>query len=157
MPPASKSLGSALLLVVAAVVVTIAALGIHRLTADRDWSAGEPSATSDPVPSSLATLVAIKASSSLGEVVFLNDVKVERGPKPGIFIVRGTQGNRILVVADDLQETSGFSNADVRGQIRKLPSVPTLRKEWRLSKEQAHEFADDQIYIAAEYVKPQAE
>jgi hypothetical protein len=155
-PPALKTLSSALL-VLAAVVVSIAVLGFHRLTADHDWSAPEPSAIADPIPSSLATLVAIKANSNLGEVVFLNDVKVEGRPKPGIFIVRGTEGNRILVVAEDWQATSGFSNADVRGQIRKLPSMSALRKQWRLSKEQAQEFSEQQIYIAAEYIKPQAE
>jgi hypothetical protein len=99
----------------------------------------------------------MKANSGLGDLVFLNDVKVEPGPKAGIFIVRGAQGNRMLVVTDDQKGARGFSKADVRGQIRKLPPWATLRKEWRLSKEQALHLSHDHIYIAAEYIKPQAE
>jgi hypothetical protein len=138
-------------------IVAAALLGLHYWKQDIESSAEIPRGAGISTPSSLAALLETPAQFLVGDVVFLNDVHLEEGPKPDIFLVSGAHGIRMLVVSDDEKSTRKPGIADIRGEIRRLPSAQILRKQWRLSRDEAEHFADQQIYIAAEYVKGQSE
>lgn len=44
---------------------------------------------------------------------------------------------------------------DVKGTIHRLPSLRILRNGWKLNRDQLHFFGQQQIYVAAEYVRAQ--
>ena len=108
-------------------------------------------------PSSIASLLRENAKAMPGDMVYLNDVVLSAGPKKDVFVVSGAMGSRMLVVFD--LPNSFVHRApvtvDIKGLIRRLPSPAMLRKDWKLNKEQVRDFASQEIYIAAEYVKGQ--
>jgi hypothetical protein len=115
------------------------------------------SAAASNTPSSIDSLLSENAKAILGDMVFLNDVVLTAGPKKGVFVVSGAMNSRMLVVFDLPNSLVGRSpvTVDIKGLIRRLPSSATLRKNWKLSQDQLHAFAGQEIYIAAENVKEQ--
>jgi hypothetical protein len=119
---------------------------------DLGFSTVEASSTS----SAIGSLLVGNPSAEIGDAVFLNDVRLQTGPKPDLFVVSGAKGVRMLV---SLEGPKGFQvvpgSVDIKGTIRRLPGPGVLRKEWRLSKDDVHFFRKQQVYIAADYVREQ--
>jgi hypothetical protein len=132
-------------------------IGARRLISaaienDIDFS---PSEGSSP-PSAIGSLLAGNTSAEIGDVVFLNNVRLRAGPTPDLFVVSGGKGVRMLVVLEGTKEFRAVSgDVDIRGTIRQLPALQVLRKGWKLSKDQLYFFGKQQVYIAAESVKEQ--
>lgn len=109
------------------------------------------------VPSAKGSLLIGSTSAEIGDAVFLNNVQLQAGPKPGLFVVSGARGVRMLV---SLEATKEFQlvpgTVDVKGTIRRLPAFEVLRKGWKLSIDEVHSFGKQQVYIAADYVKEQS-
>ena len=102
-------------------------------------------------PSSIGSLVGGNAAGEIGDMVFLNQVQLRAGPQPNVFVIFGAKGNQMLVVSEP-----GFSpphrspiKVDIKGRIRTLPPLATLRRQWKLSKDQMQNFGRQQAYIAA--------
>lgn len=109
------------------------------------------------VPSAIGSLLVGSTSAEIGDAVFLNNVRLQAGPRPGLFVVSGARGVRMLVsleAAKEFQLVPG--KVDIKGTIRRLPAFEVLRKGWKLSKDEVHFFGKQQIYIAADYVKEQS-
>ena len=107
-------------------------------------------------PSAIGSLMVGNPSAEIGDMVFLNDVRLQAGPKPDLFVVSGSRGVRMLVsleAAKEIQAAPG--KVDIKGTIRQLPTLQVLRKGWRLNKDQVHFFGKQQVYIAADYMKEQ--
>jgi hypothetical protein len=106
--------------------------------------------------SAIGSLLVGNPSAEIGDAVFLNDVRLQAGPKPDLFVVSGAKGVRMLV---SLESPQGFQfvpgSFDIKGTIRRLPTLEVLRKEWRLSKDEVHFFRKQQVYIAADYIREQ--
>jgi hypothetical protein len=123
------------------------------VASDVDFSAHEGPTTE----SRLAPLLVSNISAEIGDMVFLNDVELDTGPKPKLFVITGSNRLQMLVTL----ETNKIVNApfsksvDVKGIIRRLPAAKILRKEWMLSKEQIDRFERQGVYIAAESIRGQ--
>ena len=108
-------------------------------------------------PSSIGSLVGGNAAGEIGDMVFLNHVQLRAGPQPNVFVISGAKGNQMLVVSEP-----GFSppprapiTVDIKGRIRTLPPLATLRRQWKLTKDQIQSFGRQQAYIAAESIHEQ--
>ena len=147
----------ALLVVLPTVLLCIGFIGARRLTNsgmanDIDFSISEASST----PSAIGSLLAGNTSAEIGDMVFLNNVRLHPGPMPDLFVVSGARGARMLVFLETNKEFRAVSgDVDIKGTIQRLPELQVLRKAWRLSKDQLRFFQKQQVYIAAEYVKEQ--
>lgn len=132
----------------------VLAWGIWRMI-ERDI--GNPPNAVLTTPSSIIALIGSQAADEVGDMVFLNDVRLISGPQPHIFIISGAKGSQMLVVSEDgllpVQRTPAI--VDIKGRIRQLPSSAILRKQWKLSTDQANIFGQQQNYIAAEYIRAQ--
>lgn len=108
-------------------------------------------------PSAIGSLLGWSVDDEVGDMVFLNDVRLEAGLKPHVFVVSGFKGVRMLVVSGDeaLPPEQRPVTVDIKGRIRQMPSLAFLQKKWKLSKDQIRIFGRQKIYIAAEYVKEQ--
>jgi len=108
-------------------------------------------------PSSISALLGSQAADEVGDMVFLNNVRLLSGPQPHIFIISGAKGSRMLVVSEDgllpVERTPAI--VDIKGQLRRLPSSAILRKQCKLSTDQVSIFGRQQNYIAAEYIRAQ--
>jgi hypothetical protein len=135
-----------------AAVLAVAVVGVREWFNNFDVNARMMPKVSVSTPSSIAPLL---VDSALGEMVFLNDVRIEDGPGTKVFFISGAQGRRMLVVSDDPDFTGHVGTVDIKGSIRRLPPVGSLRKDWRLTKEQAVTFGQQGIYLAAEDIKKQ--
>ena len=136
------------------VVVFVAAWAVNRVIVnDMDFSSGE--ATSPP--SCIRPLLAGDVAAEIGDMVFLNDVRLKAGPEPQLFIVSGAEGTQMLIRLDSSNGSIRATpmKVDIKGLLRRLPAPGMLRKEWKLTKRQIHFFGHQQIYIAAEYAKGQ--
>ena len=107
--------------------------------------------------SRLAPLLISNVSAEIGDMVFLNDVRLDAGPKPKLFVVTGSNGLRMLVT---FETNNGANqplpkNVDLKGTICRLPAPRILRKEWMLSKDQIDRFRRQGVYIAAESTRGQ--
>jgi hypothetical protein len=106
------------------------------------------------VPSAIGSLLVGNTSAEIGDAVFLKNVRLQAGPKPDLFVISGARGGRMLVSLEaPKQFQAAPGNVDIKGTIRRLPPQEILRSGWRLSKDQVHFFRNQQVYIAAEYVK----
>ncbi|MGH9502828.1 MAG: hypothetical protein ACRD20_08260 [Terriglobales bacterium] len=105
-------------------------------------------------PSSLGALLTGNVGGEPGDMVFLNNVRLFAGPKPTLCIVSGAEGLQMLVVLEAPDLVAGHlpMTVDIKGLIRRLPSLAVLRKQWNLSKDQIQTFEKQRIYIAAERV-----
>ena len=107
-------------------------------------------------PSAIGSLLSGNTSTEIGDAVFLNNVRLQAGPKPGLFVVSGARGVRILLSLEAPKESLPVPGRfDIKGTIRRLPPLQVLRKGWKLSKDQAHFFGKQHVYLAGEYVKEQ--
>jgi hypothetical protein len=147
-------IGIALLAVATIAVAALLARRIWNRITERD--AVVSAASSASPPSSLASLLVDHADSFVGDMVFLNEVRVHPGPARNVLIVSGAQGRRMLAFWEGARPCCGDDpiTADIQGRIRPLPPTATLRRQWKLSKEQARAFGEQQIYILAESIKP---
>jgi hypothetical protein len=111
----------------------------------------------ESTPSSIASLLGKSAGGDVDDMVFLNDVRLQAGPKPHVFVVSGAKGIRMLVVSEGgiLAGEHMPTTVDIKGRICRMPSLAILRKAWKLSKDQIRIFGHQKVYIAAEYVKRQ--
>ncbi|MGC2195581.1 MAG: hypothetical protein WA628_12960 [Terriglobales bacterium] len=107
-------------------------------------------------PSAIGSLLAGNTSAEIGDMVFLNNVRLQAGPTPDLFVVSGRRGAQMLMSLEASKEFQAVpGDVDIKGTIRRLPALEVLRKGWRLSKDQLHFFGRQHVYIAAEYVKEQ--
>ncbi len=107
-------------------------------------------------PSAIGSLLVGNISAEIGDAVFLNNVRLQAGPKPNLFVVSGVKGIRMLVSLESPKEFQAVpGSVDIKGTLRQLPALEVLRKGWRLTKDQVHFFGKQQVYIAADYVKEQ--
>ena len=108
-------------------------------------------------PSCISPLLAGDVGAEIGDMVFLNDVRLQPGPEPQLFVVSGAKGTRMLVALDAANGPMRATpmTVDIKGLIRRLPASGILRRQWKLTKDQIQRFGPQQIYIAAEYVKGQ--
>jgi hypothetical protein len=108
-------------------------------------------------PSSIGSLLGNSVGGDVGDVVFLNHVRLWAGLKSHVFIVSGAKGIRMLVVSESgiLPAEHTPMTVDIEGKIRRMPSLAILRKDWKLSRDQIRVFGQQQVYIAAEHVKGQ--
>src|SRR3954447_15957182 len=107
-------------------------------------------------PSAIGSLLAGNTSAEIGDMVFLNNVRLEAGPTPDLFVVSGSKGVRMLVSVEATKQFQPIQgDVDIKGTIRRLPALKVLWKGWGLGKDQLHFFGKQQVYIAAEYVKEQ--
>jgi hypothetical protein len=141
------------LVVILMVVLLVAVTGVRYWIRGLDWNS---LASENPsTPSSLVPLLSTPTPNNVGDVVFLNDVLLKKGPKSGLFFVEGSQGRQMLVVSGAGKITAGLGNVDVKGRIRRMPDVRTLRKEWHLTPRQVDLFKNEALYITAEYIRAQ--
>jgi hypothetical protein len=123
------------------------------VASDVDFSAYE----GPPTASRLAPLLVSNVSAEIGDMVFLNDVRLDTGPTPKLFVITGSNRLQMLVTL----QTNKIANhpfsktVDVKGILRRLPAPKVLRKEWMLSKEQIDSFERQGVYIAAESIRGQ--
>jgi hypothetical protein len=91
---------------------------------------------------------------SIGDIVFLKDVQFERGPSENVFFAVDRAGHRILIVSERLDAKKGAGQlVDVTGTIAGLPSRATIRKQWKLNKDEAQTISKQQVYIRADRVR----
>ena len=66
--------------------------------------------------------------------MFLNDVRLEAGPKPHVFVLSGVKGVRMLVVSETgLSPLQPLITLDIKGRIRQMLPLAFLRREWKLT------------------------
>ncbi|MGE0407355.1 MAG: hypothetical protein AB7O65_13750 [Candidatus Korobacteraceae bacterium] len=95
----------------------------------------------------------------VGNIVFLNSVKLEPTPaKDAVFSI-DSEGERLLVAlrpGTDLPSTAGH-RFQLRGRIEQLPSPAAMQKRWKLSKEQIAEARAQRFYLVADYLAPESQ
>ena len=108
-------------------------------------------------PSSIGSLIGGNAAGEIDDMVFLNHVQLRAGPQPNVFVISGARGNQMLVVSESsiLPTTRAPITVDIKGRIRTLPPLATLRRQWKLTKDQIQSFGRQQAYIAAESIHEQ--
>jgi hypothetical protein len=106
-------------------------------------------------PSSVSALLTSRPEELAGHLVFLNDVRVEPGPKPNVFFVAGAGGDRLLVVTDTPATLPPGSVVDISGEMHKVPSRQVLRTDWKLSASEAKAISQERVYLAADTVRHQ--
>ncbi len=113
------------------------------------------SASDGPVPTNIgAFLDSPDLAGSLGQIVFLNDVRIQRGAAGGVLVAEDPAGRSLIVVPKETSlkiEDGQF--ADVMGTIAPLPPVATMKKIWKLSPEEAKSRQADAVYIDANLVR----
>jgi hypothetical protein len=135
------------------VVITALFLGAWRRTAaEMNQEVGSSATIS--TPSSLSQLLEAHADLP-GQVVFLNDVRYEPGPKTDVFFVVGSNGTRLLATGGAQAQINPGALVDVRGVMRRVPPMRTLRNEWKLSASDARLVAEQRVYLEADTVHPQ--
>lgn len=101
-------------------------------------------------PSAIGSLLAGDTSAEVGDMVFLNNVRLQAGPTPDLFVVSGAKGVRMLVSVEATKQFQAVQvDVDIKGTLRRLPALKVLRKGWKLGKDQLHLFGKQQVYIAA--------
>ncbi len=137
------------------VVLSVLTGGVLLLSALDANGASGASRSGGPVPTNIgAFLDSPEMAGSLGQIVFLNDVRIQRGAAAGVLVARDPAGRSLIVVPKEttLRIEDG-QLADVMGAIAPLPSVPAMRKLWKLSPEEAKSRRADTIYIDANLVR----
>lgn len=128
----------------------------RRIKAGIESDVGSSPVEGSSAASAIGSLLVGNTSAEIGDAVFLNDVRLQAGPKPDLFVVSGARGVRMLVSWEAAKKFQVVpSKVDLKGTIRRLPALEVLRKGWGLSKGQALFFGTQHVYIAADYVKEQ--
>ena len=103
-------------------------------------------------PSEVAPLMD-SLSSSIGDIVFLREIRIEPGPAAGLFFVVDRKGNKMAVRSDTLTMKSFAGKmANLTGAITRFPSLATMQHEWKLQKPFAAEMRQQIAYIRADRV-----
>ncbi len=136
-------------------ILVLGGLAARSVVRAMDHDSGNSTVGSASIPSSIEPLLAGENKAEPGDVVFLSKVRLQAGPKPGIVMVSGEKGVRMLVTWQSAGSTASQppNVANIEGQVRRLPSAAVLRKDWKLNNDEIRSFSQQQIYIAAEYVK----
>ena len=127
-----------LILVAAILVVSVVAIVGWRTA---ESYAAEMDLSSEDVPptaSCLTSLLTGNTRAEIGDMVFLNDVKLKPGPHAPLFVAIGANGGRLLV-RWEAQEQAGQLTpkiGDIKGIIRQMPTPRILHTEWMLSKKE---------------------
>lgn len=136
-------------------VVVVAALwgADWGMVGDMDYSSTGGVST----PSCIRPLLTGDIAAEIGDMVFLNDVRLQPGPEPKLFVVSDATGTRMLVALDAANRAIRATPmaVDIKGLVRRLPASGILRKQWKFTKNQVQFFGPQKIYIAAEYVRRQ--
>ena len=127
--------------------------GAHYLDEGLESGSTAFASMKSSTPSSLVPLLSTPIRKLVGDAVFLNDVQLKKGPKPGIFFAEGVHGRQMLVLSDDKKSSGTFGKVDIKGQIRRLPEAQMLRKEWHLTARQVKSLQNQNLYISAEYIE----
>jgi len=144
-----------LILVAAILVVSVVAIVGWRTA---ESYAAEMDLSSDDVPataSCFTSLLTDNTRAEIGDMVFLNDVKLKPGPRARLFIAIGANGGRLLV-RWEAPEQAGEPTpeiVDIKGIIRQMPTPRILHTEWMLTKKESEILGRQGVYIAAESVK----
>jgi hypothetical protein len=105
-------------------------------------------------PMQLRPLISGSDKARVGELVYLTHVFLTRGPTPRVFFVTGSQGTRVLTVAEAAHVTARSGDmVDVRGTIRNTPSLAALRKQWNLGLTDARKISEIPIYIESDFIR----
>jgi hypothetical protein len=144
-----------LLTLTVTLILGLGGLAARSVVRAMDRDNGNSTVGSASIPSNIEPLLAGENRAEPGDVVFLNKVRLQAGPKPGIVIISGDKGVRMLATWQSAGSTATQppSVANIEGQVRRLPSATVLRKDWKLNNDEIRSFSPQQIYIAAEYVK----
>ena len=146
------------LLILLALAIPICGGAIAAWRAINRVTASEIDFSTEDVPtteSSLGPLMGENVSVEIGDMVFLNHVGLDVGPKPDLFVVSGSKGVRMLVTIEtDHRPSLPLPRVvDVKGIVRRLPAPRILRKEWMMSKEEIDRFEREGVYIAAASIR----
>jgi hypothetical protein len=97
----------------------------------------------------------IQGKAVYGELVFLNDVKLEAGPKKNILYVLGKNGVRLLVLAESSRWIPGEPDDlhDVTGSLQNPPATSYMRRNWGLSKAEAETVREQGVYLLANAIR----
>lgn len=144
-------------------LILLAAIFVVAVVAIVGWRtaksyAGEMDLSSEDVPataSCLTSLLTDNTRAEIGDMVYLNDVKLKPGPQAHLFIAIGANGGHLLV-RWEAQEQAGQPPpklVDIKGIIRKMPTPRSLHSEWMLSKKESEILGRQSVYIAADSIK----
>jgi hypothetical protein len=136
-------------LAVAFFVVTVAGgvLVFRRAVAD----ARPPVSSVVNVPTQVGLLFSYdNVNDVLNHIVFFNDVHLEAGPADNVYYAVGAAGHRVLVISEGSKAPSS-ENAEVniKGTVRQLPSAATMKKKWKLDKDELAAAQKEGVYIEA--------
>ena len=119
---------------------------------DQDFSLSSPNSVS--TPSAVGSLLGPNPDAAVGDMIFLNDVAIQPGPRPAIFIVRGAQAHQLLVVSENAKPpTAAAPVVDIKGTLRRLPNRSTLKKAWKLNRDEIRVFGQQRVYLAADSIR----
>lgn len=97
----------------------------------------------------------IQGKAVYGQLVFLNDVELEPGPKKNILYVLGKNGVRLLVLAESSHWSPGEPGDlhDVTGSLQNPPAASYMRRNWGLSKAEAETVREQGVYLLANAIR----
>src|SRR4051794_29517093 len=85
---------------------------------------------------SLVPWLSVRIPKLVRDAVFLNDVQLKKGPKPGISFAEGVHGRQVLVLSEDKKSAAALGTVDIKGRFARFPEAQMLRKEWHLTAQQ---------------------
>lgn len=94
-----------------------------------------------------------------GQIVFFNSVKIEPGPSDKTVYAVGANGGKMLVVLNEPLEKPPVPQArfDVKGSVERTPTTATMRKKWKMKKDEASEVQKVGVYLESETVSAAGE
>jgi hypothetical protein len=114
---------------------------------------GPPASNVVDVPTKIGLLFSYDSPREVvDQIVFFNNVRLESGPTDDIYYAVGAAGNRVLVISNGSKAAMGDSQVDIKGTVRRLPTIYTLKKKWKLSQEEIRAAREQGIYIEAEQI-----
>jgi hypothetical protein len=94
-------------------------------------------------------------SDVVNNIVFFNDVHLQAGPTADLYYAVGAAGNRVLVSSQGSKSVPENGQVDIKGTVRYLPTSYTLKKKWKLTKEEIKAAREQGIYIEADQITAQ--
>ena len=137
-------------LVLAIAVCVVAAVVVREWRRNaNDFRRTQAQGNSNLPPSRLQPLIE-HGLLIAGQLVFLNDVKLEAGPAKGVYFVVGAEGTTMLVLAAATSVSAApHDRVDVNGTVRRLPSEWVMRKQWKLSAMQLKRLQAQKMFVEA--------
>jgi hypothetical protein len=130
------------------ITITLFLTGCER----RNYQHDSQHAGKDSVGTVLGPFVdELKGTTFHNQLVFLNNVKLEAGPKEGVMYAVGQQGIKVLLITNLRKQARPLDGetADVTGLLQRPPSRTAMRANWHLSKVSASEVAAQDVVIVA--------